>query len=117
MNHFFIVGRVDRITQNKKREGGKGGSAMILLKYGPEREVSNGPVEFVNAVVIRVPAFRFEAIGSRLEEGAVVSVTGHVQGIVKGGMGETYMTQELVADNIRANDLDFLFEDEEPETA
>lgn len=117
MNHFFLVGRIDRITINKKRNDGKGGSAMILLKYGPERETSNSSVEFVNAVVIRIPAFRFEALGSRLQEGAVASVTGHIQGILKGGMGDTYMTQELVADNIRVNDLDFLFEEEEPTAA
>jgi hypothetical protein len=113
MNHFFLVGRIDRITVNKKRADGKGGSAMILLQYGPERETSNAAVEFVNAVVIRIPAFRFEALGDRLQEGAVVSVTGHIQGILKGGAGETYMTQELVADNIRVNDLDFLFEEDE----
>ncbi len=116
MNHFFMAGRIEKITKSggkRQAEGGKPPSAIVLLQYGPSRESGNGPVEFINASLIRIPAFRFEKIADKLEVGSIVAIAGHVQGIVKKVMEESYLTNELVADNVRVGALDFLFEEEE----
>ncbi|MHB1666135.1 hypothetical protein [Thiomonas sp.] len=116
MNHFYMAGRIQQVrVHGGKRsvaEGGKPPSAIILLQYGVAREGGNGPVEFLNAALIRIPAFRYDKIADKLVEGALVSVAGHIQGIMKQAMGEGYITSELVADNVRFEDMSFLLETE-----
>jgi len=96
-NVFVLSGIIQNVVIPDKEKP----SALILLQYGPTRErQGNRPVEFINAVPIRVPAMRLERIRDRLEVGARVSVTGRQQGVLKGVMSDGFITTELVADRV-----------------
>lgn len=119
-NTFAMDGVVVKIMPK-----GEESSALILLQYGQGKDVDNSKaIDFVNAVLIRVPASRYIHVKDRLDVNCVVSVVGHVQGVMKGVMNEGYLSNELVADRILFNEWD-AFEasgsslrnnEEEPET-
>ena len=41
----------------------------MLVRYGVQREASGGPVEFVNAVMIRVPSYKYPTLRDKLSVG------------------------------------------------
>lgn len=103
-NIVIIAGTVKKVTTSTPRDPKKTPSAVILVQYGKQREYTGGAVEFVNAVPIRVPPFRFEQIKDNLVEGAFVKITGKTQGVLKSVMGETNMAVELVAERVEFED-------------
>lgn len=100
INTFFIVGEIKKINVSTPKDPAKQESAVMLVQYGPQRESSNGTVEFVNAVMIRVPSFKFPALKTKLKVGKKVQVNGHLQGVLKSAIDEGYFTTELVADRV-----------------
>lgn len=100
INQFFLVGDIKKINVSTPKDPAKPESAVMLVQYGAQREQSNGTVEFVNAVMIRVPSFKFPALKAKLKVGRKVQVTGHLQGVLKAAMDEGYFTTELVADRV-----------------
>lgn len=99
INSFFISGEVKRIDVSEARDN-KPASAVLLVQYGVTRESTGGKVEFVNAVQIRVPSYKYPKIADKLKEGQQLQITGKLQGVYKNMVGGGYFTTELVADKI-----------------
>lgn len=96
--NLFSVNGVIRSAHIPDREEP---SALIVLQYGPQRERQSGrPVEFINAVTVRIPHYRLAKIRDLIVEGAEIEVQGRLQGVLKGVMGEGFITTELVADKV-----------------
>ena len=97
---FFLVGEIKKIQVSEPKDPKKNASAVLLVQYGVTREQTGGPVEFVNAVMIRVPSYKYPQIKDKLAVGKQVQINGHLQGVFKSMMDEGYFTTELVADRI-----------------
>lgn len=97
--------RVD-ITPPKGKDPKRGPTAMILLQYGPSRERTEQPVQFINMALVRVPHFVLEKLKTPLVVGATLDVVAHIQGVSRpmSGMGEAYLANEIVADRIQVAD-------------
>lgn len=106
INTFFMLGEIKKINVSEPKDPTKNASAVLLLQYGVQREASGGPVEFVNAVMVRVPSYKFPALRDKLKLGQKILVTGHLQGVFKTVMDEGYFTTELVADRITIDEED-----------
>lgn len=102
-NLFAMSGVIAKVNLLNK---GDRTSAVIILKYGNEREHSAGN-PFVNAVPIRVPHFKYEKVAHLLVEGARVEITGKMQGVFKDAMGtgNGFFNTELVADRVSTDEL------------
>jgi hypothetical protein len=100
INTFFLVGDIRKINISTPKDPSKGESAVMLVQYGPDRDQSKNAVEFVNAVMIRIPNFKFPALKSKLQVGRKVQVNGHLQGVLKAVMDDGFFTTELVADRV-----------------
>lgn len=96
---FFVPGQIKKINISSPRDSCKSESAVILLQYRAQRESANGPVDFVNAVMIRIPDIQFQKLRDKLVVGQHIHVHGHLQGALKNGVAGFYVT-ELVADRI-----------------
>lgn len=106
INTFFLVGDIKKINVSTPKDPNKPESAVMLVQYGAQRESSNGTVEFVNAVMIRVPGFKFPQLKAKLKVGKKVQVNGHLQGVLKAAIDEGFFTTELVADRVFVEDED-----------
>lgn len=100
INQFTIVGEVKKVQVSEPKNPTKNASAVLLIQYGALRESTGGPVEFVNAVMVRVPSYKFPQMRDKLREGVQVLINGHVQGVYKSVMNEGFFTAELVADRV-----------------
>lgn len=100
INSFFLVGEIKKLTVSEPKDPKKNASAVMLIQYGVERELTNGPVEFVNAALVRVPSYKFPALRNRLRTGQTVQITGHIQGVFKSLGDQGFFTVELVADRV-----------------
>jgi hypothetical protein len=103
MNFFGISGEIKQVQVFDKNPAKA--SAVILVQYGPSRERGDKAIEFVNAVKVRIPPYRYIKIKSKLVIGAYVDVTGHLQGVYKHVMGEGSLTDEKVADRVEFEDF------------
>lgn len=103
INLFAMSGTIAKVNVLNKNDRK---SAVIILKYGAEREHSAGN-PFVNAVPIRIPHFKYEKVAHMLVEGARVDVAGHMQGVFKDAMGtgNGFFNTELVADRVTSDDI------------
>lgn len=101
---FFLVGEIKKIQVSEPKDPKKNASAVLLVQYGATRESTGGPVEFVNAVMIRVPSYKYPQIKDKLRVGKQVQVNGHLQGVFKTMMDDGYFTTELVADRVFVED-------------
>lgn len=97
---FFLVGEIKKIQVSEPKDPKKNASAVLLVQYGATRESTGGPVEFVNAVMVRVPSYKFPQIKDKLRVGKQVQVNGHLQGVFKTMMDDGFFTTELVADRV-----------------
>lgn len=97
---FFIVGEIKKIQVSEPKDPKKGASAVLLVQYGATREQSGGAVEFVNAVMVRVPNYRYPQLRDKLNVGTQIQVNGHLQGVFKTIVDDGFFTTELVADRI-----------------
>lgn len=100
INQFFIAGEIKKITISEPKDPKKFASAVLLVQYGVQRETTGGAVEFVNAVMVRVPSFKFPKLRDKLTVGQRVQITGKLQGVYKAMMNEGYFSTELVADRV-----------------
>jgi hypothetical protein len=105
INVFFLVGEIKKINVSTPKARGdepaKPESAVMLVQYGPQRVSSNGQVEFVNAVQIRVPNFKFPQLKAKLAVGKKVQIHGKLQGVLKAALDENgYFATELVAERV-----------------
>lgn len=103
-NVFVVSGIIKKVQISEPKSAGKGASAIILVRYGVERESTGNQVDFVNAVLIRIPSFKFPKIRDDVKVGRHVDITGHLQGVVKNIMSEAFVTTELVADRVDFKD-------------
>lgn len=97
---FFLVGEIKRIQVSEPKDPKKNASAILLVQYGSTRESTGGQVEFVNAVMVRVPNYKYPQIKDKLAVGKQVQIHGHLQGVFKTMMDEGFFTTELVADRV-----------------
>lgn len=97
---FFLVGDVKKISINEPKDPRKNASAVLLIQYGVQRETTGGAVEFVNAVMVRVPSYKFPQMRDKLRVGQRVVINGHMQGVYKSIVDDGFFTTELVADRI-----------------
>lgn len=101
INTFFIVGDVKKISVTKPNDPKKNASAVMMVQYGVKRESTGSSVDFVNAVLIRVPSYKYPKLKDKLVEGSKVQITGHLQGVLKSGeIQSSFLATELVADRI-----------------
>lgn len=102
VNTIVMSGEVKRLMINDR--SAKGPSALMLLQYGPSRERTNQPIQFLNVALIRVPHYVYERCHAHLKVGSLVDITGRVQGILKPMVSEGYITNELVATRVEVVD-------------
>jgi hypothetical protein len=97
---IFLVGEIKKIQVSEPKDPRKTASAVVLIQYGPTRESTGGPVEFVNAVMVRIPSYKFPQLRDKLHVGSKVQINGHLQGVFKSMMEDGFFTAELVADRV-----------------
>ncbi len=100
IHNFFLTGKIKKIQISTPKDPKRNASAVLLVQYGPTRESTGGSVEFVNAVLIRVPNYKYPQVADKLKMDADVTVHGHLQGVYKAVMDDGYFTTELVADKL-----------------
>lgn len=100
INSFFLVGEIKKLTISEPKDPKKNASCVLLVQYGTTREATGGPVEFVNAALVRVPSYKFPALRNRLRLEQTVQITGHLQGVYKAFGDQGFFTVELVADRL-----------------
>lgn len=110
---FFLLGEIKKIQVSEPKESKdpkapkKNPSAVLLVQYGVTRMATGNPVEFVNAVMIRVPSYLYPKISEKLKVGQTVQINGHLQGVFKSMMDDGYFTTELVADRVDVEGFEF----------
>lgn len=97
---FFLVGEIKKIQVSEPKDPRKNASAVLLVQYGVTREQTGGSVEFVNAVMVRVPSYKYPQLKDKLKVGAKVQINGHLQGVFKTMLDDGHFTTELVADRV-----------------
>lgn len=97
---IFIAGKVKSVQIRQPKHVGKNPTALVLVQYGEERNRTGQEVEFINAVMVRVPDGLFSRIESQLQVGAQVQVNGHLQGVSRVLEGVQHFSTELVADRL-----------------
>lgn len=97
---FFLVGEIKKIQVSEPKDPKRNASAILLVQYGATRESTGGPVEFVNAVMVRIPSYKYPQIKDKLKMGKQVQINGHLQGVYKSVMDDGFFTTELVADRV-----------------
>lgn len=100
IHQFFLVGNIKKIQVSEPKDPKKNASAVLLVQYGVTRESTGGAVDFVNAVMIRVPSYKYPQIKDKLHVGAQVQINGHLQGVFKTALDDGFFTTELVADRV-----------------
>jgi hypothetical protein len=100
IHNFFIVGTVKKIQVSTPKDPKRNASAILLVQYGATRESTGGSVEFVNAVMVRVPNYKYPQVADKLKLNCPITIHGHLQGVYKAMMDDGYFTTELVADRI-----------------
>jgi len=102
INQVLLQGEIKKITisEPKETKKSKGASAVILLAYGPEREMTGNAVEFVHACQIRIPSYKFPPLRDKLRQGQFVDVYARVQGVFKTYGDQGMLTIEIVAEHI-----------------
>jgi len=105
INTIVLSGEVKRLDVNNKPTK-KGPAAVIVVQYGPSRQRTDQPVQFLNVALVRVPPYVYEKCKHQLKVGSLVDITGHVQGVLKNILAEGYVTNELVADRLQVVDAD-----------
>lgn len=106
IHNFFLVGTLKKIQVSTPKDPKRQASAVLLVQYGATREATGGSVEFVNAVMVRVPSYKYPQVADKLREGASIQLHGHLQGVFKSMMEEGHFTTELVADRIFLEDAE-----------
>lgn len=100
INTFILVGEIKKINVSQPKDPKKNASAVMMVQYGVKRESTGNSVDFVNAVLIRVPSYKYPRYADMLKEGARVEITGKLQGVLKPSLADNFLATELVADRI-----------------
>lgn len=101
MTHaFFITGQIKKVHVSEPKDPKKQASAVILVQYGPTRESTGKAVEFINAVMVRVPGYKWPSVKDKLIVDKKVEIFGYLQGVYKSVLDDGLFTTELVADKI-----------------
>lgn len=104
--HSAIVAGIVKTIKGGEEKDGKQQAAILMVQYGKPRSRGEGNVEFVNAVLIRVPGYLYGKVKEKMDVGSVVRVDGHIQGVVKTVANERFFTIEMVADRIAVAESD-----------
>lgn len=99
INTVVIVGVIENVHISEPKRADKA-TAAILVRYGDLRNQTGKVVEFVHAVLVRVPPFRLPMVRDQLKVGAFVHVIGHLQGLLKNQAGQAVFDVEVVVDRI-----------------
>ena len=102
-NHFVVSGFLKKVRIAEAAPG-KPASAVVMVQYGAERQRTGKRVEFVNALLVRIPSQRLEKIKARLKVGDYITLVGHHQGTLKSNGMDTVWATELVADRVEFDD-------------
>lgn len=100
INQFTLVGEIKKVQVSEPKDPRKNASAVLLVQYGPSRETTGGPVEFVNAVQIRIPSYKYPQLREQLKVGRTILINGHLQGVFRSVMDDGHFVSELVADRV-----------------
>jgi len=104
INTFVLAGEVKRLDLNNKPTK-KGPAAVIVVQYGPTRQRTDQAVQFLNVALVRVPPYVYEKCKDQLKVGCLVDLVGHAQGVMKSVLGgESFITNEIVADRLQVVD-------------
>ena len=100
INTFVIAGTLRKVTVVTPKDKSKLPSAILMVQYGVQRELTGNSVEFANVSNIRVPSYKYAKVADKLIEQSEVSMVGHLQGVIKEIAGEQFLTTELVMDTL-----------------
>ncbi|MBC8737247.1 hypothetical protein F6X40_10550 [Paraburkholderia sp. UCT31] len=101
INGFYLLAEIKKIDESIPKDPTKKPSAVLLCQYGVQRDESKGPVDFVNAVLVRVPSYKYPELRDTLKVGQRILINGRLQGVAKPtGDGRSYLTVELVTERI-----------------
>lgn len=103
INTIVLSGEVKRLDVNSKPTK-KGPAAVIVLQYGPTRQRTDQPVQFMNVALVRIPPYVYDKCKNELKVGSLVDITGHLQGVLKHIISEGFVTNEVVADRLQVVD-------------
>lgn len=106
INTFFVLGEIKQVQVSKVSDPSKSPSALVLVQYGPHRESTGGMVEFVNAVMVRIPGYRYATSKDFLVVGKQIQVQGKLQGVFRSVMDSGHFVTELVAEQVREHRVD-----------
>lgn len=81
-----------------------GASTLLYVRYGPQRQDTGGPVQFVNMVVVRVPDDKNHLLRG-VNSGSCIAVYARVNSVIEEFADELETVTEVVAINIRVNNL------------
>lgn len=101
--NFVVVGLVRKIKGgNVDPKTQRPSSAMLTVQYGHKRDNTGGPVEFINALAMRVPSHTWQRLQAQVTVGQVVEIKGKIQGVYKQVMDGGYLTSELVVESVKS---------------
>lgn len=100
IHNFFLDGTLKRIQVSTPKDPKRNASAVLLVQYGPQRDSTGRAVEFINAVLVRVPSYQWPRMADKLAVDQRIQVHGSIQGVHKTVMDEGHLAVELVADRI-----------------
>lgn len=101
INGVNLVGLVLRVNIPERYRNDPRYSPVLMIQYGPRREMKRGQnVHFLNAVPVKVIGPKWQLIKDEIHEGALVSIQGHLQGIVREEDEFRKPGIEIVADRI-----------------
>lgn len=100
IHNFFLDGVVKKIQVSTPKDPKRNASAVLLIQYGPPRDSTGRAVEFVNAVLVRVPSYQWPRVAGKIAPEQRITVHGSIQGVHKTVMEEGHLGVELVADRI-----------------
>lgn len=101
INEAFIVGRILKVLPRPTRDPKRPSPANLFVQWGPEREETTGPVNFVNAGLVFVPGFLFEKKEKELQPGEFVAINAALQGIHRTFGEDSETSVELVTSKVR----------------
>lgn len=104
VNTVVVSGVITRLSVNKK-QAKKGPSTIAIVQWGDDRApVEGAPTQFVNANVVRIPAFLIERLAREnnieLREGDFVDLVGQLQGVIHTSVERSQIVNEVVISRV-----------------
>jgi len=99
INSVFLAGVITHVKVSTPKDPTKQPSAVLTVKYGPDRNITGREVEFCNAVQVRVPNYKWPQLADKIKAGLKVEIRARLQGLIKPQLGGL-MSVEVVAERV-----------------